>query len=120
MSKVLVVDDETPVLELERQGFAEHRWDVLVATSGEEALSLVGEHRPDLMILDLSLPGIQGLDILTAVRVSEDPIDVVVVTGNEDRAMMQAAIKLGVLKYLIKPYVLDELEKIAVEYKKKS
>jgi len=108
--RVLVVDDERPTRllmekELPRAGCA-----VATAESGEEALEKVRAQEFDVILLDLKMPGIGGMETLRRIRDSGSSAEVVVLTGHPDVATAIEAMKLGAYDYLTKPFKLAEVE----------
>ena len=107
-ARILVVDDEAPILRvvsanLERQGFQAE-----TAGSGQQALRAYRQHAPDLILLDLGLPDMDGLEVIRAVRAqTSTPIIVLTVRGGEREKV--AALDLGADDYLTKPFGLEEL-----------
>ena len=105
---VLVVDDEPQIRRALRVGLTGHGYDVQVASSGEEALDLAAVSPPSVVILDLMLPGISGLDVCKELRQwSRVPIIVLSAKG-EERDKVEA-LDLGADDYLTKPFGIDEL-----------
>ena len=106
--KVLVIDDEPQIRRALRIGLERNDYTVTVAATGEEGLDLAALSPPDLVILDLALPGIQGLEVCRQLREwSKAPI--VVLSVREDQSDKIAALDLGADDYLTKPFSLDEL-----------
>jgi DNA-binding NtrC family response regulator len=108
--RVLAVDDERPTRflmerELPRSGFA-----VTPADSGEEALDRLREREFDVVLLDLNMPGIGGMETLRRIRESGTAAEVVVLTGYPDVGSAIEAMKLGAYDYLTKPFKLAEVE----------
>ncbi|MFB3818354.1 MAG: sigma-54-dependent transcriptional regulator [Candidatus Methylomirabilales bacterium] len=108
--RVLAVDDERPTRflmerELPRSGFA-----VTPAESGEEALDRLREREFDVVLLDLNMPGIGGMETLRRIRESGTAAEVVVLTGYPDVGSAIEAMKLGAYDYLTKPFKLAEVE----------
>jgi DNA-binding NtrC family response regulator len=108
-SLLLVDDDEAFRValggELARLGFA-----IALAGTGEEALSKLIEREPDVVLLDLRLPGVSGLDVLKAIRERHPSIDVIVLTGHGSIDTAIESIRIGAFDYVSKPCPLDELE----------
>jgi DNA-binding NtrC family response regulator len=107
---LLIVDDDAAyrgvlAAELSRMDFA-----VACAASGEEALRMIGESEPQIVLLDLRLPGMSGLDVLNAVRASTPATDVIMVTGHGSIDTAIEAVRMGAFDYVSKPCPLDELE----------
>ncbi|MBK5259663.1 MAG: sigma-54-dependent Fis family transcriptional regulator [Thermoanaerobaculia bacterium] len=107
--RILIVDDEEvlrDVLEvvLRREGF-----DIVLASSGEEALSLLDGDEIDLMILDIMLPGISGIDTLRAVRISNPSLPVIIITAFSSIDGAIEAMKHGAFHYIPKPFKNEEV-----------
>lgn len=107
-ARILVIDDELRVRRLLQTALTERGYDVSTAASGEEALAVMAQRRPDLLLLDLVMPGMSGLDVCRAVREhSRTPI-VVLSAHGEERAKVEA-LDLGADDYLTKPFGMEEL-----------
>jgi two-component system, OmpR family, KDP operon response regulator KdpE len=106
--KVLVVDDEPPIRKLLRMGLSAQGYDVLDAPNGKTALELL-DKKPNLVILDLGLPDIDGLELLRRIRHSQEGLPVVVLSSRGDEAGKVAALDLGADDYVTKPFGMDEL-----------
>ena len=106
--KVLVVDDEPPIRKLLRMGLSAQGYDVLDAPNGKTALELLDE-KPNLVILDLGLPDIDGLELLRRIRHRQEGLPVVVLSSRGDEAGKVAALDLGADDYVTKPFGMDEL-----------
>lgn len=105
LKKILLVDDVAAQLELERAFFANEKVDVLTAGDGHEALRLIREERPDLVLVDETMPGLRGHEVCAAVKSDEAlrEIPVVIVTGAVDEASIDACMAAGCDHYLVKP-----------------
>ena len=106
--RVLVVDDEPPIRKLLRMGLNAHEYQTLEAPNGKTALELLNE-APDLIILDLGLPDIQGHDLLRAIRARNDSVPIVVLSSREDETGKVQALDFGADDYVTKPFGMDEL-----------
>ncbi len=109
MSSVLVVDDKEMMRDsvsatLQRAGFG-----VLTAGSGEAALGLIAQRRPDAVVTDLKMPGLGGIDLLEKIRAIDDELPVIVMTAFAAVDTAVRAIKVGAFDYLTKPFEGDEL-----------
>jgi len=115
---VLVVDDDFMVARIHR-GFVE-RIDgfrvVGTAHTGEQALAAVAELRPDLMLLDLYLPDVFGLDLITRMRASGHDCDVLVITAAREAEAVRGAVRRGVVNYLLKPFGFEDLKSRLEDY----
>ena len=111
MAKLLIVDDEADVREFAQNFFKRRKLDVLTAESGEKALEILEKEKVDLILLDVTMGGIDGIETLRRMRERKDKTEVIMVTGTNDQETTSAAKDLGVVAYIHKPLVLDELEK---------
>ena len=111
---ILVCDDEPSLRELVRAVLG-RRYRFIEVEDGHQALALTRELRPDLMVLDLMLPGLAGLDVLTAIRVDEElrSLPVVVVTAWSHAA--ESAFDAGADRFVAKPFEPDELSAVVEE-----
>jgi two-component system KDP operon response regulator KdpE len=108
MTKVLVVDDEPQILRALKINLAARKYDVRTAPTGTEALVVAGEQRPDLVILDLGLPDLDGVEVIRGIRGwSSAPI--LVLSGRSDSTDKVDALDAGADDYLTKPFGIDEL-----------
>ena len=108
MSAVLVVEDDRTLRRALRASFRNWDFDVVEAGSGEEALSIASNAPPDLVVLDLTLPGIDGLETLRHLRTFSD-VPVVVLTVRDGLRDKIAALESGANDYVLKPFEPDEL-----------
>jgi two-component system KDP operon response regulator KdpE len=106
--RVLVVDDEPPIRKLLRMGLNAQGYQTLEAPNGKVALELLGQ-APDLVILDLGLPDMQGHDLLRTIRARNESVPIVVLSSRGDEAGKVQALDLGADDYVTKPFGMDEL-----------
>jgi len=107
-SRILVVDDEPQILRTLELNLAARGFAVEVAATGEAAVELATRHHPDLLILDLGLPGVDGIDVIRALRVwSRLPI--LVLSARDAEAAKVAALDAGADDYVTKPFGINEL-----------
>jgi len=114
MSKLLIVDDEIDVREFAKRFFIKREIEVFTASGGAEALKIIDEVEPDLVLLDVQMEEINGIEVLKKLRDAENDTKIIMVTGAEDLAIIDEANRLGVKGYVHKPLVLEELEKIVL------
>ena len=107
--RILVVDDEITVCKSIRQSILSDSYEVDMALSGEEALKKDRENPYDLIITDLMMPGISGLDLLRAVRVQRPEATVIMITGYPTIKTAVESVKLGAFDYLPKPFTPADL-----------
>ncbi|HEY0656847.1 MAG TPA: response regulator transcription factor [Pyrinomonadaceae bacterium] len=106
--RILVVDDESQITRVLRRSLAAHRYDVRVAADGETALDTFRDFHPDLIITDLSMPEMSGIELCREIRkTSKIPIIVLSVKGEEKTKV--AALDAGADDYVTKPFGMDEL-----------
>jgi DNA-binding response OmpR family regulator len=106
---IMVVEDETLILDFLRRGLTAQGHAVETASSGERALSRFGEHRPDLVVLDVRLPGIDGFDVLKTLRLADPVLPVIMLTARGEIADRVRGLDLGATDYLVKPFAFAEL-----------
>jgi DNA-binding response OmpR family regulator len=106
MAKILIIEDDRFLRELIARKLRNERYDVIEAVDGEEGIKKIKEERPDLVLLDLILPGIDGFDVLA--RAKEDPdtaqIPVIILSNLGQREEVERGLKLGAIDYLIKAH----------------
>jgi two-component system, OmpR family, KDP operon response regulator KdpE len=107
--RVLVIDDEPPIRKLLRVGLTAHGYQIIEASSGKMALELLNEQPPDLVVLDLGLPDMQGHELLRAIRARSDSVPIVVLSSRDDEAGKVQALDSGADDYVTKPFGMDEL-----------
>lgn len=117
MPKLLIVDDETDVREFAASFFRRRKLEVATASSGEEALDIVDTFKPGLILLDVKLTGIDGIETLARIRQKDKDVKIVMVTGKkpDEEDALEKCRSLGISNYVHKPLVLDELERIVME-----
>lgn len=106
---VLVVDDEPHIQRLLKLALSKYSFDVLTATSGDEAIMLVEQSKPSIILLDLALPGMNGYEVLAYLNQhpKRDEFAVIVISGAESEAMF--ALQAGADDFLSKPFRIMEL-----------
>jgi two-component system, OmpR family, KDP operon response regulator KdpE len=106
--RVLVVDDEPPIRKLLRMGLSTQGYRVIEAPDGRSALDLIRE-KPDLVILDLGLPDMQGLELLRTIRTRDERVPIVVLSSRADEVAKVQALDFGADDYVTKPFGMEEL-----------
>ena len=115
MPKILVVDDERDVCDFVKNFFGERGMDVLTASNGKEALAILEKEDPLVVLLDIRMPVMGGIDTLRAIKKKRADDRVIMVTCVDDLEKMAEAEKLGAETYITKPLVLDELVKAVMK-----
>jgi two-component system KDP operon response regulator KdpE len=106
--RILVVDDEAQIRRALRTALAGHGYRVTLAEDGEAALQELGSHPPDVLVLDLVMPGVDGFDVLRQTRIWSD-LPIVVLSARGDERDKVLALDLGADDYLTKPFGMEEL-----------
>ena len=108
MNRILVVDDEPQLVRALRINLLARQYDVVVAAGGAEALRLAADCRPDLVVLDLGLPDLDGVDVIRQLR-AWSPVPILVLSGRADSRDKVEALDAGADDYVTKPFSIDEL-----------
>ena len=114
-SRLLVVDDEEDIRSFLVEFFTEKDFDAHSADSGAEALKLLKVLRPHLILLDVKMPGMSGLETLAEIRKLDREVGVIMVTGLQDQKVGREALKLGASDFITKPIDLPYLETSVLE-----
>jgi two-component system KDP operon response regulator KdpE len=107
--RVLVIDDEPPIRRFLRTSLSAQGYSVLEAEDGETGLALLQRNAIDLIVLDLGLPGIGGLDVLKKLREGGSAVPVIVLSSRDDETGKVTALDIGADDYVTKPFGMDEL-----------
>lgn len=107
--RILVIDDEPAVSSLIAEALQRDGNDVVVAGSGEEGLAALDQTRPDAVILDIVMPGMDGIEVLRRIRRDDSGLPVVIMSGWATDERIDAARKLGVTDVVPKPIALKNL-----------
>jgi DNA-binding response OmpR family regulator len=109
--RILVVDDEPDVVMIIKTTLQAEGYDVASATSGRDALEEAFETTPDLVILDVMMPGMTGFDVLKALKANEKTAiaPVIMLTGVSEKKKIQEALEAGIDYYVVKPFDFDDL-----------
>ena len=115
--KVMVVDDDPSLGEMYRKIFSDEGYDVTWVQDGEKALATILEVKPDLLLLDIMMPKIQGLDVLDIIKAtpSTDQTKIIVLTALSDDDVMEKARKFGAVDVIVKSQV--EMEQVVAKVK---
>ena len=109
MGKILVVDDQFGVRRLLFETFREDQHEVEMAANGAEALQLLITFQPDLILMDMKMPGMNGIETLGKIRALDRRVKVIMMTAYGDTQNMKQAKDLGILHFMGKPFDLFEL-----------
>jgi DNA-binding response OmpR family regulator len=109
MQRILIVDDDPSVSSVLRRGLNYEAFAVDVAASGEEALEIARERYPDLVILDVMMPGLDGLEVLKRLRAADEHLPVLMLTAKDRDSDLVAGLEGGADDYLTKPFTFKVL-----------
>jgi DNA-binding response OmpR family regulator len=109
---ILVIDDNPNVVDILGRCLREEGYGVLGALTSDEGLKLAILSRPELVLLDLALPGTNGIELLKRIRSTNPTTRVIIVTGNTDPALAREALELGALAYIDKPFDFAYLKRV--------
>ncbi|MCP4719190.1 MAG: sigma-54-dependent Fis family transcriptional regulator [Desulfobacteraceae bacterium] len=110
--RVLIVDDEKVLCQSLKMDFEEDEYIVKISNTGEEAIELILDFHPAVVLLDLRLPGINGIEVLKKIKVHDPDIAVIIMTAFGDTKITVEAIKCGAFHFINKPFELEELKKL--------
>jgi DNA-binding response OmpR family regulator len=107
-ARILVVDDEPPIVDVLAYNLERANYEVIIARDGEEALSKARREQPDLIILDLMLPLLDGLEVCRALRRERD-VPIIMLTARDSEVDRVVGLELGADDYVVKPFSVREL-----------
>lgn len=110
--KILIVDDQYGIRVLLDEVFRKVGYITFQASNGIEALELVEQHEPDLVILDMKIPGMDGLEILKRIKARNENTQVIMITAYGELDLIQEAMDLGALTHITKPFDIEDLRKM--------
>ncbi|MCC6175268.1 MAG: response regulator transcription factor [Chloroflexi bacterium] len=109
MQRILVVDDDPSVTSVLKRGLSYEGFAVDVASSGVEGLATARQHPPDLVVLDIMMPGMDGLEVLRRLRGGDSKLPVLLLTGKDAPADQVAGLEQGADDYVVKPFTFEVL-----------
>ena len=112
MKRILVVDDEIAIRNLLKEFLSRKGYDVYTASDGRTAIAKVKEIRPHIVLLDIMMPGMDGIETLKEIRKVDPRVGVIMVTAIFDEELGKRTIELGACDYITKPVSLDYLETV--------
>ena len=109
LAHILVVDDDSRILSMMRRGLSFAGYTVDLAADGEEALRMARDHTPDMVVLDVMLPGLDGLEVCRRLRAGDRDLPILMLTARDRVPDRVAGLDAGADDYLVKPFAFDEL-----------
>lgn len=106
---ILVVDDQLGVRRLLYEAFNEQGFRVEMAANGPEALEMIGRERPDVILMDMKMPGMSGLEVLRVLKDQDWEPKVILMTAYGELEIVSEAMALGVTEYVTKPFDINEV-----------
>lgn len=110
LASILIVDDEPEIGLMVGEFLRRRGYQIRTAISGEQALDLIRANAPDLVLLDIYMPGINGIEVLRRIRQTNPSIGVIMLTASQEEALLQTALDIGAFDVLCKPVNLDQLD----------
>lgn len=114
MIKILILDDEKGLCDQLKKCFRKRGYTVFAVTNGKEALSVLKKESPQILVLDIRMDGVTGLDVLKKAKEDNPKVKAVMITGLDDDTTKKQAQQLGADEYLTKPFNYDILEKLVI------
>jgi len=108
--KLLIVDDQKGIRRLLTEVFLEYGYDIESCGNGIKALEVIPQFKPDLIIMDVKMPGMNGIDVLKKLREKDKDIQVIMMTAYGDQYYVNQAEELGIAGFIIKPFDLNALK----------
>ncbi len=108
--KLLIVDDEAEICDFLKSFFEERNYEVKTASSGQGALDAVEQFKPHIVLLDIKMPGMDGIQVLGTIKKKSPRTKVIMVTALETRDKIEECLRLGADNYITKPLSLEYLE----------
>ena len=112
LARVLVVDDEPRVAGLLRDALVELGYGAEIALNGADALAHIPVYQPDIVLLDVLMPGMSGVEVLDRLRCDHPAVAVIMVTANQDEDAARAMLARGAFDYVPKPFDLRVIERV--------
>ena len=107
-ARILIVDDEPPIVDMLAYNLQRANYEVIIARDGQEALDIAMQEQPDLIILDLMLPRLDGLEVCRALRKERD-VPIIMLTARDGEVDRVVGLELGADDYVVKPFSVREL-----------
>jgi two-component system response regulator (stage 0 sporulation protein F) len=114
--KLLIVDDQFGIRILLNEVFQKEGYQTFQAANGYQALDIVDKHSPELVLLDMKIPGMDGIEILKRMKVVDKDIQVIIMTAYGELDMIQEAKDLGAITHFAKPFDIDEIRDAVRKY----
>lgn len=110
--KLLIVDDQYGIRILLNEVFKKDGYETFQAASGTQALEIIEHDKPDLVLLDMKIPGMDGIEILRRIKKYDSSIQVIMMTAYGELDMINEAMSLGAITHFAKPFDIDEVREV--------
>lgn len=111
MARILIVDDEIAIVDVLKTFLEDNGHKVFTAYDGEEAVEVAKQERPHIILLDIYLPKMDGIEVLKEVRRFDEATGVIMITAFREEEVAKQALELGAFDYITKPFDFDYLER---------
>lgn len=112
MKKILVVDDQYGIRVLLCEILQKDGYKMFDAANGVQALKIVDQEKPDLVLLDMKIPGMDGLEILKRIKADNPQVDVIMMTAYGELNLINEAMSLGAITHFAKPFDIDDIREV--------
>lgn len=116
VGKILIVDDQFGIRMLLNEVFQKEGYETYQAANGVAALEIAKKHSPNIVLLDIKIPGMDGIEILKRLKKIDKNIKVIIMTAYGELEMLNEAMELGAITHFSKPFDIDELRKKVQEH----
>lgn len=114
--KILIVDDQFGIRILLNEILQKEGYKIFQAANGHQALNITKKHNPDLVLLDMKIPGMDGLEILEEMKKIREDIRVIIMTAYGELKMIEASKRMGALAHFTKPFDIEEIRSAVKKY----
>ena len=111
MVRLLIVDDDLPTCDFLRLFFEKREYQVFTAQSGAKALAVVEEKHPNVILLDIKMPDMSGIEVLRKTKEIDGEVKIIMMTGVKEEVVIELTKEYGAIEYITKPFSLEHLEK---------
>ncbi|MEA3488943.1 MAG: response regulator [Candidatus Omnitrophota bacterium] len=111
MLRLLIVDDEVDICDFVKSFFKDRNFEVFTANNGKQAVDMVKSEKPEIVLMDIRMPVMDGMEALKEIRKLDGAIKVIMITAIEDEKKAEEAKHHGAIEYITKPLLLEQLER---------
>lgn len=111
MVRLLIIDDDLTICDYLRCFFSQRGYKVFTANDGNQAVFVTTEQRPDIILLDIKMPGPSGIEVLQKIKEIDKNFKVIMMSAVNEEVVVELAMKYGAVGYITKPFSLEQLEK---------